>query len=152
MRRRQTRRILEGMLVRLLPIAVSAALAAFTCPVLAQTPAPGASSGRAAPAVKDTSAKKPLRGTRATGDEDETNDLEVQRNKRTVEGASSKSGKPKVSDVSPPRSGDNARSNVARPAAAEGQRSGAATPTITDPRAPVETKGDNSIPVRNPRW
>ena len=133
------------------PIAACAALLVFAGAALAQAPAPTTSSGRGAPTVKDTTTKKPLRGTRATGDEDETNDLEVQRNKRTVEGASSKSGKPKASDISPPRSSDNARSSATRPAA-EGQRGGTGTPTITDPRAPVETKGDNSIPVRNPRW
>lgn len=122
-------------------------------PALAQSPSAPPPSGTRSDrtvTVKEPT-KKPLRGTRATGDEDETNDLEVQRNKRTVDGASSKSGKPKVSDISPPRSGDDARSNVARPAA-EGQRGGTGTPTITDPRAPVEMKGDNSIPVRNPRW
>lgn len=113
------------------------------------TPPSGTRSDRTI-TVKEP-AKKPLGGTRATGDEDETNDLEVQRNKRTVDGASSKSGKPKFSDVSPPRSGDDARTNAARPAAQD-QRSGPAPSTINDPRPSVELKGENSIPVRNPKW
>ncbi|HYL91212.1 MAG TPA: hypothetical protein VEU32_20850 [Burkholderiales bacterium] len=121
--------------------------------VLAQGPSSPPPSGTRSDrtiSVKEP-AKKPLGGTRATGDEDETDDLEVQRNKRTVDGASSKSGKPKISDVAPPRSGDNARTNAARPAAQD-QRSGTPPSTINDPRPSVELKGENSIPVRNPRW
>ncbi len=107
--------------------------------------APGARGDRV-PTVKQPT-KKPLGGTRATGDEDETNDLEVQRNKRTVDGPSSKSGKPKISDAAPetPRGGDTARRDT-RPFGSQTQAPTRIGP-MTDPNAPIELKGGTSIPV-----
>lgn len=79
-------------------IAGSLLVFAGTAVGLESTKAPNAKPGAAVSRPHSSSgegkrtASPPKKGTRATGDEDETDDLEIQRNKRTAPGASKPGG------------------------------------------------------------
>ncbi len=136
----------------LLPLSLLAAGLGMASLAAADSPfAPPPSGSRAGVPTVKQQGTKPLTGTRATGDEDETNDLEVQRRtrSRTFDGGGGgaiKSGaKLQLAPGEPPRGGgDTAYRDPGR--FSQGRPTGSPVGPMTDPNAPVQS-GNNAIPV-----
>lgn len=93
-------------------------------------PGAGVSRQLASPGEGKRTASPPGKGTIATGDEDETDDLEIQR--RTIEGASKEGGLSKVPKTPSQLKGNN-------------------TMPVKGPKTPPPPKDNNAIPVKIPR-